>query len=104
MPKKPCHCSSCKGTLRDPKTIKTHANLEKVEAFLTAKKVWRKVNEDARRRAPAAESEEVSSGERDSGDEGSAGSEEGVQSVQRPQKRCRTDDLNTQVSILLLVY
>ena len=48
-------------------------------------KVWQDKNEHARRRA--AETDEVSSGERHGDDEGSAGSEKDVQSVQRPQKR-----------------
>ena len=101
MPKNPCHCPNCKGALRDPKTIKAH--IRKVEALLAAQKMWQDKNEDARRRALAAESDEESSGEMHRDDEGSADSaepdSESEEDVQRPQKRCRTDDLYTQVSI-----
>lgn len=101
MPKKPCNCPNCKGTLRDPKTIKAHTR--KVQALLTAQKVWQDKNEHAKRRA--ADTNEEYSGERHSSDdEGSAGSEDGQ--LERPQKRCRTladsDDLNTQVSVFLV--
>ena len=95
MPKKPCHCPNCKGTLRDPKTIKAH--IQKVEALLNVQKVWQEKNEHAKRRAAETDEELESSRERHSDDEleGSAVSED----VQRPQKRCRTDDLNSSVSI-----
>jgi hypothetical protein len=63
-----------------------------VEALLTAQKVW----QDRHREA---ENDEESFEEMPRDDEGSVESEE---NVQRHQKRCRNDNLNNQVSILLI--
>ena len=64
MPKKPCHCSNCKDTLRDPKTIKAH--IRKEETLLNAQKVWQDKNElEHAKRRRAAGTDEESSRERD---------------------------------------